>query len=128
MFGWIRYIFLFFLACPFLALSHHSVALNFTQEIVTVEGRIKDIKWINPHASFVLEVTNEAGEKEDWLVELLATIALRRGSFDFDAMTEQTEIKLTGFLGRQENTIDMTEAILPDGRVIVELPNNPYRR
>ncbi|OUU79161.1 MAG: hypothetical protein CBC38_05295 [Gammaproteobacteria bacterium TMED78] len=117
-----------FFLLPVFTSAHHSKALHFTEQLITLEGKIKSTKWINPHASFVLEVTNEAGEKEDWLVELLATIALRRGSFDFDAMTEQTEIKLTGFLGRQENTIDMTEAILPDGRVIVELPNNPYRR
>ncbi|OUU79162.1 MAG: hypothetical protein CBC38_05300 [Gammaproteobacteria bacterium TMED78] len=120
MFGWIRYIFLFFLACPFLALSHHSVALNFTQEIVTVEGRIKDIKWINPHASFVLEVTNEAGEKEDWLVELLAVIALRRSNFNFDALTNGASIKLSGRNGIKKNTMRFGEAILSDGTSITE--------
>ena len=113
---------------PAFVAAHHSKALHFTDQLVTLEGTIRSTKWINPHASFVLETKNQDGEIEEWLIELLATIALRRGGFDFDAMTEGTEITLTGFLGREEKMIDMTEAILPDGRLIIELPDNPYRQ
>ena len=127
MFLFVRGMVFFILFLPFLVSAHHSVALNFTQEVVVLEGKIKDIKLINPHASFVLETKNQSGDNDELLIELLATIALRRGSFDFDAMKEGTEITLTGFLGREEKIIDMVEAILPDGRSIIELPDNPYR-
>ncbi|MBI79348.1 MAG: DUF6152 family protein [Pseudomonadota bacterium] len=116
-----------YLMSPAFVVAHHSKALHFTGQLITLEGTIRSTKWINPHASFVLETKNQAGENEEWLIELLATIALRRGSFDFDAMKEGTEITLTGFLGREEKIIDMVEAILPDGRSIIELPDNPYR-
>ena len=76
----------FILFLPFLVSAHHSVALNFTQEVVAIEGKIKDIKWINPHASFILETRNQSGEVEEWLIELLAVIALRRSGFNFDAL------------------------------------------
>lgn len=46
---------------PLVLSAHHSVALNFSDEIVTFEGTVVSVKWINPHGSFVLEVTNQDG-------------------------------------------------------------------
>ena len=110
----------FILFLPFLVSAHHSVALNFTQEEVAIEGKIKDIKWINPHASFILETKNQSGEVEEWLIELLAVIALRRSGFNFDALTDGTYIKLTGRNGIKPYTMRFGEAILSDGTSITE--------
>ncbi|MBI79347.1 MAG: DUF6152 family protein [Pseudomonadota bacterium] len=110
----------FILFLPFLVSAHHSVALNFTQEVVAIEGKIKDIKWINPHASFILETRNQSGEVEEWLIELLAVIALRRSGFNFDALTDGTYIKLTGRNGIKPYTMRFGEAILSDGTSITE--------
>ena len=110
----------FILFLPFLVSAHHSVALNFTQEVVAIEGKIKDIKWINPHASFILEIRNQSGEVEEWLIELLAVIALRRSDFNFDALTDGAYIKLTGRNGIKPYTMRFGEAILSDGTSITE--------
>ena len=120
MFSFVRGMVFFILFLPFLVSAHHSVALNFTQEVVVLEGKIKDIKWINPHASFVLETKNQSGEVEEWLIELLAVIALRRSDFNFDALTDGAYIKLTGRNGIKPYTMRFGEAILSDGTSITE--------
>lgn len=105
-------------AAPLMLQAHHSVALNFSEETISLEGTIRSVKWINPHSSFVLEVTNEDGTTEEWLVELLARIALERGGFDFDALQEGTQIQLTGRVGYRERTLNFSEATLPNGRIL----------
>ena len=97
------------------ARAHHSVALTFTEEIITIQGTISSVKWVNPHSSFVLEVENEDGTTERWLVELLARIALQRSGFDFDSLQEGTEITVTGRNGRREGNIFFLEGTLADG-------------
>ena len=108
------------LATPFTALAHHSVALNFSQDEITLEGTITNLRWINPHASFVLEVENDDGSTDEWVVEMLALIALQRQGFNFDALQEGMEIQMTGRVGYREFTLRFGEAITPDGTSVVE--------
>ena len=105
---------------PLVLQAHHSVVLNFSDEVVTFEGTVVSVKWINPHGSFVLEVLNEDGIAEEWLVEMLARIALQRQGFDFDAIQEGEQIQLTGRVGHRERTLRFGEAVLPDGTVVRE--------
>ena len=105
---------------PALLCAHHSVALVFSQERITLEGSIKELKWINPHSSFVLEVTKEDGAKEEWLVELLARIALERGGWNLDELQNGWNITFTGRIGHRDRTLRFGEAKLPDGRTLRE--------
>jgi hypothetical protein len=105
---------------PLVLSAHHSVALNFSDEIVTFEGTVVSVKWINPHGSFVLEVTNQDGTSEEWIVEMLARIALQRQGFDFDAIQEGDQIQLSGRVGYRERTMRFGEAVLPDGTIVRE--------
>lgn len=106
------------LTIPYMLQAHHSVALNFSEETITLEGTIRSVSWINPHSSFVLEVTNEDGTREEWLVEMVARIALQRGGFDFDLMQEGTTIQLTGRVGYREHTLNFSEARLQNGQIV----------
>ncbi len=112
-------------ATPLLLQAHHSVALNFSEEVMSLEGAVSGIRWVNPHASFVLEVTNDDGTTDKWLVELLARVALERRGFDFDALQEGTQIQLTGRVGYREHTLFFEEAVLPNGRIVVTRRSGP---
>ncbi|MFL2547016.1 MAG: DUF6152 family protein [Candidatus Rariloculaceae bacterium] len=114
---------------PMALYAHHSVALNFTQDEITLDGTITSLRYINPHGSFVLAVEKDDGTTEEWVVELLAKIALERQGFDFDALQEGMEVQLRGRLGYKEFTLRFEEAITADGRSIVERSplNNRFR-
>ncbi len=108
------------LAVPLAAQAHHSVLLNFSQEEITLEGTITNLRWINPHASFVLAVENDDGTTDEWLVEMLAKIALERQGFNFDLLEEGMQIQMTGRVGYREFTLRYGEAITPDGVSVLE--------
>lgn len=99
--------------------AHHSTARTFSQDVVTLEGTVRDVKWENPHASFVLMV-NEGDGTAAWQVELIAQAALERAGFDFDALREGMIITLTGRVGYEAGNLLFGEAVLADGRVIRE--------
>ncbi|HEY5624534.1 MAG TPA: DUF6152 family protein [Gammaproteobacteria bacterium] len=107
-------------ALPLVGQAHHSVALNFSQDVITLNGTITELRWINPHASFVLAVENDDGSTEEWVVEMLALIALQRQGFDFDALQEGMEIQLTGRVGYRDHTLRFGEAITPNGTRVLE--------
>lgn len=100
--------------------AHHSVALNFTDDEITLQGTITSLRWVNPHCTFVLEVRNDTGETEEWLVEMLARIALERQGFDFDSLHEGMDIQLTGRLGYRDYNLRFVEAVRPDGGIVRE--------
>lgn len=113
------------LLVPAATAAHHSTALNFTDEIGTIQGTIVSVRWVNPHCSFVVEVTDGAANREQWLVEMLAKVALDRQGFDVEALKVGDTVTVSGRLGRRKNTMYMVEAALPDGRTLT--PPGPIR-
>ena len=98
--------------------AHHSTSLNFSREVTSIEGQIKSVNWVNPHCTFILEVTNEDGATEDWLVTMLARIALERQGFNLEELQVGTVVKVTGLLGYRPNNVYSQETQLPDGRIL----------
>ncbi|MCZ6585530.1 MAG: DUF6152 family protein [Gammaproteobacteria bacterium] len=110
----------FLLSVPLAVNAHHSTAFNYSDQTITLEGTITAIKWVNPHGSLVLEVTNADGTTDEWFVEFLARIALERQGFDFDSIQNGVAVKLTGRVGFRERYLRFREAELEDGRIIRE--------
>lgn len=108
------------LAVSLTAGAHHSTAFNYSEETVTLDGTITELKWVNPHSSLVFVVENEDGTSDEYQVEFLARIALERGGFDFDALQNGMVVNLTGRIGFREGFLRFRQAILEDGRIITE--------
>ncbi len=113
------------LTAPLAVNAHHSTAFNYSEETITLEGTITEVKWVNPHGSLVLEVTKADGTTDEWFVEFLARIALERQGFDFDSIQNGVAVKLTGRVGFREGYLRFREAELENGRIIRE--KNPTR-
>src|SRR5262245_19406159 len=50
------------------ATAHHSNALYFTENAVTLQGEIQRVEWINPHILVYLQTKNDKGESETWIL------------------------------------------------------------
>lgn len=98
------------------AAAHHSVPVNFDQSReVTIEGVLTEIRWINPHSRFRMDVTNPDGTRIEWLVEMGAANTMRRAGFPMERFIIGDRISVTGAPGRRERAVLLREAVLPDG-------------
>src|SRR5262245_41291248 len=50
------------------ATAHHSNALYFTTNAVTLQGEVLRVEWINPHCLLYLQTKNDKGESETWIL------------------------------------------------------------
>jgi len=99
--------------------AHHSALANFdSSNVITREGTLLEVKVLNPHCSMRILVTDEEGNSEEWLVEMLSKNALVRQNFDFSRFIPGKSVKITGWAGRRRNTMYFVKAEFPDGTVI----------
>lgn len=101
---------------PAIPAAHHSTVVNFdsTREI-TIEGKLTEVRWMNPHSRFRLDVKNKAGQMEEWLVEMGAVNTMTRAGFPMSRFVVGDRVTITGAAGRRDRAVLLREAILEDG-------------
>lgn len=74
------------------SLAHHSYAGVFDMKSVTqIQGRVTKLELLNPHTSLHLNVINEQGEVEQWVLEGPGRLSLARRGWS-DNMFEENEL------------------------------------
>ena len=102
------------LASP--ALAHHSTAVNFNRNSeISVEGVITEYRFQNPHVQILLDVTNDDGVVERWMVEMSAKNQLLRNGWKGDEFVVGTRITVFGSEGYRPRSTLLRRAIMPDG-------------
>jgi len=72
------------LASP--AWAHHSHANYDLNEFLIMDGTVTEVFWINPHVWLSLEVVNEEGEPNVWVLEGASVGQLLRDGWRQDSM------------------------------------------
>ena len=104
---------LFVAALP--ANAHHATVTNFTQELITVEGVIEQVRYQNPHSSILIKNTSEDGKETYWLIETGAKTTLERKGVSLDRLSIGMKIQATGRKGRRQYTMFLHEIVFEDG-------------
>ncbi len=60
------------------AQAHHSFAMFDPAKVVTLQGRVKEYRWVNPHVALLLDVTAPGNAGGVWAVELTSPGNLTR--------------------------------------------------
>jgi len=102
-----------FLTLPVAA--HHATVTNFTQEIISVEGVIEQIRYQNPHSSILIKNTSADGDEIYWLIETGAKTTLERKGVSLDRLMVGEKIRATGQKGRRQYTMFLHEIVFEDG-------------
>ncbi len=103
-------------AVPLAAIGHHSTAVNFNRDsIISIEGVITEYRFQNPHVQILMDVTNENGETEAWMVELAAKNQFVRSGWVGDEFKAGQEITVFGWEGYRPRSTYFQKAIMPDG-------------
>jgi hypothetical protein len=59
--------------------AHHSVAMFDFSRSLTIDGTLKELRWVNPHVSLLIfGITQANGEPTDWLLETTSPGVLAR--------------------------------------------------
>ena len=107
---------------PGLISAHHSTNANFTQEIISVEGTIERVRFVNPHASVLIKNTDDDGKETYWLIESGARTTLERQGVTLEHLEIGSKITATGRKGRRENTMYLQKIIYEDGSEFIPQP------
>ena len=77
--------------------AHHNFrsVYNFN-ETTTIEGAFVRLDLVNPHARILIDVTNDAGDVERWVVEAPGKLALARRGWTDDMFSDREHVTVTG--------------------------------
>ena len=100
------------------ALGHHAFSAEFdANRPVRLRGKITKIEWINPHAWIYIDVTNDDGTIDSWMIEAGPPGALIRRGWNRDSVAPGTEILVEGYQSLDgSNRANGRDVTFPNGR------------
>jgi hypothetical protein len=77
--------------------AHHSFAAEFdANSPIEITGTVTKIEWANPHTFFYIDVKNEAGEYENWALEMGSPNGLMRRGWTRNTLKYGDVVTVTG--------------------------------
>ena len=106
----------FFLSLPLL--GHHNYRLRFDNaREVSMEGTVTGFEWKNPHLEIFLDVENDQGKTENWILPTAAPRVAQNNGLDSETIVVGDEITALGWLARDgSNAMRARRLTLKDGR------------
>jgi hypothetical protein len=101
------------------AAAHHAFGSEFdASRPVLLKGKIVKIEWVNPHTWIHVEVTNDDGTKEVWMVEGGSPNTLLRRGANKNTFPVGTDIVVDGYQARDHSVkrANARNVTFPDGR------------
>ncbi len=99
-------------------IAHHAFSAEFdSTKPVRIRGKITRMEWINPHAWMHLDVTQDDGTVESWMIEAGPPGALVRRGWNRDSVVAGTEVLVEGYRALDgSNRANGRDVTFPDGR------------
>jgi hypothetical protein len=98
--------------------AHHSFSAEFdATKQVTLEGKVVQMEWVNPHSWLQIDVPKPDGTVERWRVEGGSPSVLLRLGWNRNSLPAGTKIKVVAFQAKDGSLRASSRDIeFPDGR------------
>ncbi|MFL2554416.1 MAG: DUF6152 family protein [Candidatus Rariloculaceae bacterium] len=104
--------------CTTASLAHHGRA-SYTNEIATLAATVTEFRFINPHVQIYFNITNDAGELENWQAELTAPNRLARGGWTKNMFWPGDQIQISGRVAKNSGrSIAINQIVMPNGDTV----------
>ena len=91
--------------------AHHSAAADYDEsKTVAVKGTISKVEWTNPHARFIIDVT-EGNNTVSWSFELASPNSLTRAGWGKRTLTIGDMVSATGSPARTGKPMAVTKSV-----------------
>lgn len=106
------------MAAAFPVAAHHSFSAEFdATKQVTLEGKVVQMEWVNPHSWLTIDVAKPDGTTERWRIEGGSPSVLLRLGWNRNSLPAGTRIKVIGFQAKDGSLRASSRDIeFPDGR------------
>lgn len=98
--------------------AHHSFSAEFdSSKPVTLEGKVVEFEWVNPHSWLVIDVPKPDGTVDRWRLEGGSPSVLLRLGWNKTSLPAGTKIKVVAYQAKDAAFRGSTRSIeFPDGR------------
>jgi hypothetical protein len=100
--------------------AHHSTAVMYdTSKILTLQGIVTEVRWLNPHGGLFVDVKDATGATVTWDVELPSPNNLLKQGLKRNDLKHGDPVTVDVWVARDgSHRADARIVILPDGRTI----------
>jgi hypothetical protein len=98
--------------------AHHSFSAEFDRnKQVTLEGKVVEMEWVNPHSWLVIDVPKADGAVDRWRIEGGSPSVLLRLGWNRNSLPPGTKIKVVAYQAKDGALRASSQSIeFPDGR------------
>lgn len=109
-----------FVAAPQLS-AHHGTAEYDNSKTISLEGTVKTLQYLNPHALIFFDVKDEKGQTAEWTAELQSPNLLSRRGWSRSTLKPGDQVVITGHpVKNGAKAMSGQKVVFADGR---ETPN-----
>lgn len=97
--------------------AHHGAASYDTSKMTTLKGIVTSVKWMNPHAEINIDVSEQTGRAEKYIVESVSPLGLSRLGWTKDSLKPGDQITVTGNLSKNgTHILRLKKIVFPTGQ------------
>ena len=102
------------------AWGHHSFADYDRSVVRELDGELLEVRWRNPHVTFIVRVAEPNGEAMDWELETAALYLLERAGLDEAMFPVNQDVRVAGWASiMRTGRMHVSNMLLPDGEEVV---------